>query len=583
MTTYRFAGQVIDLATNLGLPVARVEAFDAEGLVPDLVAFTMTDLRGGFTISLDGAYLAQLFGARPPAVTFRVFTIVNDIAKRIASRLFTWNFSTENTTGRIDADSKDILDSVSEESRPTDSVIRGALLTATGEVLAATSVHAFTVSVMGDEDKLAEGEIEAGTGQYIVRYRTWKSSDVGGQHTVLVRASDDTGEVAASAPICHPPATLGLDLVQGGVLRGVAEFDALQRRMEGHLQLDYFEELASKGDLTDEHLEKLACASGADPEHIAAYAAASQVASSTGAPVRAHYALAREGLPTTSAELLRASPRDIRRALEAAVAKNVLPSMDTGDVDNVMAQLRAAAVDLAFERPTGTAGCLGDVVKSVLGTERARPFLDLYLSHDDTVASFWFGLPAQMQSISQEEIPELQFALQVGAVTRFNTALVDRLREVAHNNSDKLRFLASFDETTWAAVGDHREARWNDDLPRSPRSAGGGGEVDGCGDRRGAQGMPTRRRDRDHPRARSPATRCSGAWWVPLRSRRAASPWTCAGRPDAVVAAPGLHAGGSCRLRWPPARRGAGAGRRGSRRRRRWGIRSATRRRACWS
>lgn len=104
MATYRFSGRVVDQTTHGGRANLRVEAWDAENRCTDLVAFAITDAQGAFTMALEDTYLATLFQDRPPAITFRVFTIPSGdaIAQRLPSRYFVWKLVNERTTGRLE-------------------------------------------------------------------------------------------------------------------------------------------------------------------------------------------------------------------------------------------------------------------------------------------------------------------------------------------------------------------------------------------------------------------------------------------------------------------------------------------------
>lgn len=72
--TYRIIGRIIDRETHQGVPGLRVEAWDKDLLIDDLVGSAVTDARGTFEITFDTSYFRELFLDRKPDLYFKVFS-----------------------------------------------------------------------------------------------------------------------------------------------------------------------------------------------------------------------------------------------------------------------------------------------------------------------------------------------------------------------------------------------------------------------------------------------------------------------------------------------------------------------------
>src|SRR5258707_7996848 len=70
---YLILGRVISRVSQQGIPNLRVEAWDKDLIVDDLVASAVTDATGAFRMEFDSSYFRELFVDRQPDLFFRVF------------------------------------------------------------------------------------------------------------------------------------------------------------------------------------------------------------------------------------------------------------------------------------------------------------------------------------------------------------------------------------------------------------------------------------------------------------------------------------------------------------------------------
>src|SRR3989442_396193 len=105
---YRILGRVISRSSQQGVPNARVEAWDRDLLVDDLVGSAVTDANGVFQMEFDSSYFRELFADRQPDLFFKVF--YEDKLVKSTEDSVLWN---------VDAGEKEIVLEVDVEvSRP---------------------------------------------------------------------------------------------------------------------------------------------------------------------------------------------------------------------------------------------------------------------------------------------------------------------------------------------------------------------------------------------------------------------------------------------------------------------------------
>ncbi|MDI3290949.1 neuraminidase-like domain-containing protein [Polyangium sp. 15x6] len=464
-TVYRLHGRIFDLATGRGVDGVYVEAWDQEGLCPDVVGIAMTDALGDFTLTLDDAYLDTLFADRRPPLKFRLFKE----GLITPPHTVTWQLSPGIQRMRIG-----VGGSRDTGVQPSYLVVRGHVTDATGAPVAGASVTAFHKHLRSrdpEQSQVPLGDLDGddeyaektdGKGYYRIAY---DPADLlpDMYPSLVVEATNTEGTWhAKSELICRAPATATVNLVKrNAVLRGPPEAERLASKVIAALGPVDILELANDVDL-DRKLAQIACTTGEDKELIALLLKAAQLADDIdivieGVDTRGLiYILLRQGMPQTIRGILSQHPSTLRRALEEAIARNIASSPDDSDIEQTLDGIIDVFVDKmvasALEPRVPGANSFADIVRLGLPvTETGEPDEDLQqaftravIEHEGDVTSFWEDeLPSR--SFSPTTIAKLKNVLQVGALTRYHAPLVEKLSADAVD----VRELAVLDGVEW--------------------------------------------------------------------------------------------------------------------------------------
>jgi hypothetical protein len=441
--TYAATGEVLERTSGSRVAHARVEAWDRDGRCPDVVAYDITDEAGAFRIAIDGASVRQLFGNGHVTLFFKVFIDGRMLASTENSVV--WPLASTPGHVRLNIDEDAQLD-----GRASPLVVRGQTIEVDGTPVAGQTVRAFHKGLR-QEVPLGATVADA-AGRYRIEYDldTLARARGGGTGIVrlLVRAFDADGkQTAESALICPAPATAAVDLViGGGDYRGPSDYKLAWARAPREI------DGVPLADLSAEDIALLTCGDERDGGQLEALARATRLARDLELPAEAAYALVRAGLPVERRALLSVSPHDVRRVLERGLSDNVIPAQADDFVETIIAKLRTASVQLAFEPARPGEPTVGDLLATVLPEREAqRVFMTAYVQHDGPIDEFWRGIASADQFGAV--VDSLQFALQMGALTGNHPPLVRALQDMrAGGQVSTPRDLAKLDEDDWVEL-----------------------------------------------------------------------------------------------------------------------------------
>ena len=153
------AGRILSNQTKAGISNLKVEAWDKDNLIDDLVGNSMTDDNGGFNIVFTRKYFKELFLDQKPDLYFKIFSGTTLLS------------STENNVmWNIESDQKDIeifLDMETTNKKPQ-FVVKGKVTNKNNNPLRGLLVKAFDLD-MRSETLLGENVTDQ-NGMYKITY-----------------------------------------------------------------------------------------------------------------------------------------------------------------------------------------------------------------------------------------------------------------------------------------------------------------------------------------------------------------------------------------------------------------------------
>ena len=150
--TFRVIGQVIDRKSQSEVAELRVEAWDKDLIVNDLVGSAVTDEHGDFLIEFERSYFKELFLDRQPYLFFKVFRD-GDIIKSTEDEVW-WSVENGETGIVIEVNMPTVIEPGSNGDEPKQFVVKGEIRRADGTPLAAGIVRVF--------DRICEAEVLLG-------------------------------------------------------------------------------------------------------------------------------------------------------------------------------------------------------------------------------------------------------------------------------------------------------------------------------------------------------------------------------------------------------------------------------------
>lgn len=337
-----------------------------------------------------------------------------------------------------------------QEPQPRDfySVV-GRVLQGDGPPVARVALRAWHKNLRS-EIPLGEADLSDDLGRYSIRYLP---PDGVNQVDLVVRAinpdPDAHDVLATSELICHAQQMEVVNLVVGdGDYRGYSEYERLRTAVQPYL------DGAPVNELTVEDIELLECKTRRTPIHIA-YLIIAHRYTWTNAPAAAFYGFFRMGLPTALPALV-SQPRGVqRRAIEDALAANIIPSSLKDNINEILRQLKQTAVQLALDVPEGQENTSLAPLLSTTGLSPAQQsaLLTRYSLHQGTIQEFWASLKTDPELGQPELVEGVQFTLQLGALAGGYVPLVRQLQERRQAGQlSSVQELVIFQPQDWLAL-----------------------------------------------------------------------------------------------------------------------------------
>jgi hypothetical protein len=418
MATYSISGIVVSSKRQQPLPGLRVEAWDKDMLIDDLLGTATTESRGFFILTFDQKYYKELVFDRKPDIYFKVYSgdrLVLDTSDKV---LF-------NITPKPDP----IMLTVPEEALTGDTAatysVRGFILTSTSLPLGAVTVAAYDKGLEGMT--LLASAVTASDGSYHIHYN--RSALQGKTRAdLLIRVFSDTKltkEIGRS-PVKYGAGALeaiNLVLAPQGQLRGT-EYDRLLAALKTHLGDKQLKDLKEEGD--SENITYLAYKTGWDARAVAMAARAAALSSETGIPAAHYYAIFRVGTANDQGAINSMKAGTLEVLLNQAMDNGVIPRDKS--IPSTIQIHTTNVTNYALQNPTaGAISSLGAMLDMRLNASQKNTFMEAFQATHSDPTKLWSEL--EDRGFTTETIASLQADAKLGFLTFQNVPLIQQLQQ----------------------------------------------------------------------------------------------------------------------------------------------------------
>jgi hypothetical protein len=461
---FKINGLVVDSESRRGVEGLRVEAWDKDRIVDDMVGSAVTDVDGRFQIEFTRSYFGELFFDREPDLYFKVFAGGELISSTEDSVL--WNVSAGDVPVEI---AVKVPVDVTPAGGGGGAGVGGDDYTLSGTVASPErgGVGGLRVRVLdknvGRDVLLAETQTDA-RGAYGVTVAAAKVRALGKERPdfqTVVYANDS---VLAASEVLYDAGTR--ETLNVTLPSNSAALPSEYETLKGALAIHY---KGSLGELqeTDERqdITYLANKSGWDARAVALAALAEQFSARSsesnaqnedgeggrGIEPAYFYALFRAGLPASEQTLYHTDAATLAAVWNRAAEQGLIPRASADDVTEVVGRFQALGARSLLSGATvvGASSMKEMLSVSRLDDAQQQRFAELYTAHRADMASFW---DAAAEALGAEAARRLQVDGKLAFLTVNNAPLVSALHAAAEGElSDPLQL---------AQAGFHRAARW---------------------------------------------------------------------------------------------------------------------------
>ncbi|MGC1376963.1 MAG: Tc toxin subunit A, partial [Anaerolineales bacterium] len=448
---YRITGRVIDIKTRQGLAGLRVEAWDKDLILNDLVGSAVTDADGAFQIRFDQSYFAELFLDQQPDLFFKVFR-ENTLLKSTKDSVL-WNVRAGKTEIVVEVE-------LADTPRPTVKPAQAAFVVA-GKVVSRVSagVDKLRVEVVdknvGADVPLAEtltaedGSYQVAFGAAVLQKQRKQRPDLQAR-AYAGQAFLGASEVRYNATQNETLNVLLPDLAAAAL---PSEHETLTGALATYFQgnLGDLQESDKRQDIT-----YLANKTGWDARAVALAALADQFSRRSGPaniPPAFFYALFRAGLPANEDTLYHADAGTLTAIWQQAAGQGVISKALVESIPSRVAQFQTLSAQKMLSGPAlAGASSLKEMLSvSQLDDAQQARFAELYAAHRADLPTFWETVT---KSFGDGVSNRLQLDGKLGFLTINNAPLMRGLHQAAGDNglSDPLQL---------AQMGYHHADQWS--------------------------------------------------------------------------------------------------------------------------
>src|SRR5688572_8603130 len=475
--TFKIAGRVVDRKTRTGIAGLRVESWDKDLVLKDVVGSAVTDAEGAFHIVFEATHFRALFVDRKPDLFFKVFD--NGRLLRSTEDSVLWNVD-KATDVVIEGDF-----AVQPAPNPGTIVrvdqtpeVRGTVRMSDG-----SPADGFTVTAL-DQDLRTQQEIGKTKtdrqGFYQIRYTLEQIQGLeSGAADLVVKVSSEDGSVVATSPVLfNAPEFAVVDVtIAADALALTPLFEKLKRILKpllGKLTIEELDETAEHQDITF-----LAGETGFASDVLARFVLAHRIKTRELPPefwfvllginavfefdaqqdLNEHLRLVNEKLPSLDEGA-------VRKALTRGFNENEIDAKFAEQSDRwVEAFLKLIAGRAISDKnePTFVKGALDHA--GIKDAKKQETFARLFLEHKANTPQLFAALEKD-KAFTKPEVNDLRTSFQLTELTRADFSVVKAVKdEFKVREPKQIRDLAKKSEQEWIDFAKRKHAEGAIKLP----------------------------------------------------------------------------------------------------------------------
>jgi hypothetical protein len=447
---FRIRGTVTSEPDGQEVSNLKVEAWDKDLVIDDLLGSAKTDKTGKFALEFDSSYYKELCFDRKPDIYFKVYSGKKLVCTTEDSVL--WNVAKPDIEIDLKVPAKD--STTFQYKISVDGTVK------TDARLLPTNISVRVIK----QDVLAETELASTTPGIDGRYKVMVNIDSTEPPALFAEALDKEGNIlATSAVVFNISDPLTLDIfIPGENIKRNPEYIEIQQS----IKLLIGDKPVT--DLTPKQLSLIAGKTRRSISHLELYQRAHQVSLSEKISAEILYGLFRRGLSPQLSSLYEQSSLDLRGMLAEAVKENIISQQDEKEVAAVLEKIQRYALNNVLNEPLLSGGpAFRELLEtSGVSDEAIHNFVKAVEEHTGTVGQLWKDLEEGKYDIKPEEAAKLQFSIQAGSLSLGHLPMANSILQLKNAQQIAgIKDLVSWSKDQWINYLTELNEEHNDIIP----------------------------------------------------------------------------------------------------------------------
>jgi hypothetical protein len=442
---YSIRGTVTSEQDGQGVSNLKVEAWDKDLIIDDLLGSAKTDKTGRFALEFDSSYYKELCFDRKPDIYFKVYKGEELVCSTEDSVL--WNVAKPDIDIILNVD---MTHTIKKEQ-----------LTVSGKIITNEGVPARGLRVVAADknpgyDVVLGESITDDSGDYTITYSSGILQKSGKQEAdieIKVLDQEDPEKTYGTSSIHYnadKDEIINL-ILQTRPVEKLSEFQQITSDLKHYLGDRSLQDLQENKERQD--ISYLANKTGWDARLVAMISLAEKYSSDTGIPAEFYYALFRAGIPTDEDKLYRLKADTVTRILKKAAEENIIPASMQSQIPQHLSTFIETGKTQLLEKavPVGVSTFKDMLSVSLPDPSKQEEFLDLFYHHNGDRNSFWTEVE---EKFGEETATRLQLDGKLGYLTLNNAELINKFHaeNMIQNNPLELIQNGLYKAETWEQV-----------------------------------------------------------------------------------------------------------------------------------